>query len=144
MRSTEEIASARLSRGEIAAPRERTTTSAAVRASTTLARGLATWGEVLFFQQQGKFDTERSLWALAELADWPGQGRPLATVKHALTHFDWALTPCHWSLPGRLGAKQRQAIEASLPTGRWVARDAALTMGLPAPIRRLLEAGAPA
>ena len=91
-----------------------------------------------------EFDTERSLWALAEQADWPGQGRPLATVNHALTHFDWALTPCHWALPSRLGAQQRQAIEASLPSGRWVARGAALTMGLPAPIRRLLEAGPPA
>ena len=91
-----------------------------------------------------EFDTEHSLWALAEQADWPGQGRPLATVKHVLTHFDWALTPCHWALPGRLGATQRQAVEASLPAGRWVAREAALTMGLPAPIRRLLQAGAPA
>ena len=91
-----------------------------------------------------EFDTAHSLWALAEQADWPGQGRPLATVKHVLTHFDWALTPCHWALPGRLGARQRQAIEASLPAGRWVARDAALAMGLPAPIRRLLQAGVPA
>ena len=91
-----------------------------------------------------EFDTEHSLWALAEQADWPGQGRPRATVKHVLPHFDWALTPCHWALPGRLGAAQRQAVEASLPAGRWVAREAALTMGLPAPIRRLLQAGAPA
>ena len=91
-----------------------------------------------------EFDTEQRLWALAGQQGWPGQGRPLPTVKHVLTHFDWALTPCLWALPGGLEAGQRQAIEASLPAGRWVAREAALTMGLPAPIRRLLEAGAPA
>ncbi|MBC7729027.1 MAG: A/G-specific adenine glycosylase [Microbacteriaceae bacterium] len=91
-----------------------------------------------------EFDNDEALWALA--ADWPatvGEGRPLPTVRHTLTHFDWTLRPVHWPLPDQLAAPQHRMIEASLPAGRWVARDAALTMGLPAPIRRLLEAGAP-
>jgi hypothetical protein len=37
----------------------------------------------------------------------------------------------------------QQAVEARLPPGRWVARLDALALGLPAPIRRLLEAGPP-
>jgi A/G-specific adenine glycosylase len=88
-----------------------------------------------------EFDRAESLWALA--ADWPGEGRELPAVQHALTHFDWTLRPVHWPLPARLGAAPLRRIEAVLPAGRWVARADALAMGLPAPIRRLLEAGPP-
>jgi A/G-specific adenine glycosylase len=42
-----------------------------------------------------------------------------------------------------LTASARGAVEAALPAGRWVERGAALALGLPAPIRRLLEPGAP-
>ena len=91
-----------------------------------------------------EFDSEAALWALAEQAGWPGQGRPLATVHHVLTHFDWALTPCHWPLPDSLRPAQCQQVQASLPAGRWVGRSEALALGLPAPIRRLLDAGPPA
>ena len=88
-----------------------------------------------------EFDSEDALWALA--AAWPGEGRPLPAVHHALTHFDWTLQPWHWPLPTTVTATERHRIEASLPAGRWVARSAALEMGLPAPIRRLLESGPP-
>ncbi len=91
-----------------------------------------------------EFSSVMDLWHLAETADWPGTGRPLPTVVHTLTHFDWTLTPCHWPLPAGTGAAQRLALEAALPTGKWVPRLEALALGLPAPIRRLLEAGSPA
>ncbi len=89
-----------------------------------------------------ELDDEAALWALA--AHWPGEGRLLPPVVHVLTHLDWTLQPCHWPLPADLAAAQRQAIEAALPVGRWVARSEALAMGLAAPIRRWLEAGPPA
>jgi A/G-specific adenine glycosylase len=89
-----------------------------------------------------EFTSDESLRALA--AGWPGEGVPLPVVRHALTHFDWTLRPVHWPLPLRLAAAQRRQIEAALPEGRWVAREAALALGLPAPIRRLLQAEAPA
>lgn len=88
-----------------------------------------------------EFDTDEALWSLA--ADWPGEGRALPVVQHTLTHFDWTLQPCLWPLPHALGATTRRAVEAALPAGRWVPRAEALAMGLPAPIRRLLEAGPP-
>ncbi|MBL8349336.1 MAG: A/G-specific adenine glycosylase [Burkholderiaceae bacterium] len=88
-----------------------------------------------------EFDSDEALAALA--AGWPGQGRPLPAVLHALTHFDWTLRPLHWPLPARLGAEPRRRVEAALPAGRWASRADALAMGLPAPIRRLLEAGPP-
>ena len=86
--------------------------------------------------------TPTTLWALT--AAWPGEARLLPAVVHVLTHLDWTLQPCHWRLPDDLGSPQRLAIEAALPPGRWVPRSEALALGLPAPIRRWLEAGPPA
>ena len=84
------------------------------------------------------------LWCLPEYAStaaldrvvqgWPGQGVWLPTVQHALTHFAWTLHPLIWTLPARARAP------ATLPPGRWVSPPAALAMGLPAPVRRLLAA----
>jgi len=71
---------------------------------------------------------------------WPGHGAELPAIEHALTHFDWSLQPLRWTLPADLPAAQRAAVEAGLPAGRWVTVDAALQMGLPAPLRKLLLA----
>jgi A/G-specific adenine glycosylase len=80
----------------------------------------------------------------ARLAGWPGEGSELPPIEHALTHFDWTLQPLHWRLPARLPAARLQALAAVLPPGRWVARAEALQLGLPAPLRRLFDAAAPA
>jgi A/G-specific adenine glycosylase len=88
------------------------------------------------------------LWSLPEWDDaealaalvsgWPGQGEALAPIDHALTHFDWRLQPLRWTLPEATGADESSAIEASLPAGRWVDMDLLASLGLPAPIKRLL------
>jgi A/G-specific adenine glycosylase len=88
-----------------------------------------------------ELDDEAALWALTET--WPGHGRLLPAFKHVLTHLDLHLQPCHWPLPAQADATVQQAVEARLPPGRWVAQVDALALGLPAPIRRLLEAGPP-
>lgn len=69
---------------------------------------------------------------------WPGQGEWLPTIQHALTHFDWTLHPLRWAWP------TQQAEPKDLPAGRWFRIDEARAMGLPAPIRRLLDAAHPA
>jgi A/G-specific adenine glycosylase len=74
----------------------------------------------------------------ARLAGWPGSGELQPVIEHALTHFDWTLQPLRWTLPARLGAARLAAIEGLLPPGRWVEIDEALSMGLPAPLRKLL------
>jgi A/G-specific adenine glycosylase len=89
------------------------------------------------------------LWSLPALADlaaaralaagWPGHGEALAPIDHALTHFDWRLDPLRWHLPARTAAAALAAVEATLPPGRWFGVDEALALGLPAPVRRLLE-----
>ena len=73
--------------------------------------------------------------ALEDLVDgWPGAGEWLPNIEHALTHFDWTLQPLAWRLPARGKLPQR------VPEGRWFTVPEALALGLPAPIRRLLEA----
>ncbi|MBL8306708.1 MAG: A/G-specific adenine glycosylase [Rubrivivax sp.] len=79
-----------------------------------------------------EFDTATAAEAWVE--GWPGKGEWLPNVEHALTHFDWTLQPLRWDLPAR--AK----LPAACPDGRWFTLDEALALGLPAPIRRLLEA----
>ena len=84
-----------------------------------------------------EFESVDELRALA--VDWPGQGEVLPTFAHALTHFDWALTPWRLSLPSTVSAARRARLEAELPAGRWFSLDEALRLGLPAPVRKLLQ-----
>ena len=70
-------------------------------------------------------------------AAWPGAGEWRPSVEHALTHFDWQLLPLQWQLPTR-AAQVLKKLAAFDTTGRWFERPAALAMGLPAPIRKLL------
>jgi A/G-specific adenine glycosylase len=81
-----------------------------------------------------------SMQALEDLIQgWPGRTEALPPIDHALTHFDWRLEPLRHALPARLGPVRRDALEAALPHGRWFSRDEALAMGLPAPVRKLIE-----
>ena len=64
---------------------------------------------------------------------WPGQGAWLPTLQHTLTHFDWTLHPLHWHWPTRSKAT------VPLAEGRWITLPDARALGLPAPVRRLLE-----
>ena len=77
----------------------------------------------------------------ASAKDWPGHGEALPAIDHALTHFDWHLQPWMQRLPSRLSQARRAALEAELPEGRWFTLEAALQLGLPAPVRKLLVAG---
>jgi A/G-specific adenine glycosylase len=83
-----------------------------------------------------EFAGAEALQALA--AGWRGRGEWLPAVQHALTHFEWTLQPLVWTLPARA------ALPAGVPAeGRWLDRDAALALGLPAPVRRWFEAALP-
>ncbi|MDQ2778133.1 MAG: A/G-specific adenine glycosylase [Pseudomonadota bacterium] len=85
------------------------------------------------------------LWSLPEFASpqslqtvvqgWPGEGEWLAPLHHALTHFDWQLHVLVWTLPPQAPLPATvQALEAS----RWTEPEAALKLGLPSPLRKLL------
>jgi A/G-specific adenine glycosylase len=105
-------------------------------------------GNRLWLAQRPPKGVWAGLWSLPEfdaldrlqhlLQGWPGHGKTLPTIEHALTHFDWTLQPLHWRLPVRLSAKRLAELTSLLPPGRWVGVDQALQMGLPAPVRKLL------
>jgi A/G-specific adenine glycosylase len=102
-------------------------------------------GTQLFLLQRPERGVWAGLWSLPEYESievlqaatqgWPGRAQVLPAIEHALTHFDWTLRPVRWVLPAG-GPKQ---VDTTLPPGRWMQTHEALTMGLPAPIRRLLE-----
>ena len=96
------------------------------------------------------------LWSLPEFSDesalaqctaaWPGEMTSLAPMSHALTHFDWDLQPVLWRLPEGVAASSRDLVQGGLlrdgdgsREGGWFSRDQALALGLPAPVRRLIE-----
>lgn len=111
---------------------------------------------LLWLQQGGRWwlvqRPDRGVWAglwslpefesadalLALTGGWPGRGERLPTIEHALTHFDWTLEPLRWTLPPRA---RLPAALAGWP-GQWFEPRAAMALGLPAPIRRLLEPAA--
>jgi A/G-specific adenine glycosylase len=98
-------------------------------------------GDVYLVQRPHK-GVWAGLWSLPEYAGvqalegWAangaGHGDWLPPIEHALTHFDWTLHTLAWRWPADA------ALPAALPEGRWVDREAALLLGLPAPVRRLL------
>ena len=76
--------------------------------------------------------------ALQALSSLPGEPQPLAPFVHKLTHLDWTLAPLHWPLPARLPKAAAVCLQQLWPDGRWVTPPAALAMGIPTPLRRLL------
>ncbi len=76
--------------------------------------------------------------ASAALAALPGTPAELPTLVHTLTHFDWTLQPLRWPLPARLPRAATAVLAERWPQGRWVPLDEALTLGIPAPLRRLI------
>jgi len=117
-------------------------------------------GQRLWLVQRPATGVWAGLWSLPEFdslpdaqsqaSTWPGQGEVLESFRHTLTHFDWTLQPLRWRLPARgqraghgadaaVAAAAAAALAAHGP-GRWVSQDEALSMGLPAPLRKLLLA----
>jgi A/G-specific adenine glycosylase len=106
-------------------------------------------GESSWLVQRPDTGVWSGLWSLPEFSNpaqaqetadsWPATLEWLPTIRHTLTHFDWELTPLRCVLSADLGAAPLQAIEAALPAGRWWPREQALALGLPTPIRRLLD-----
>jgi A/G-specific adenine glycosylase len=130
--------------------------------------GVLLWlqqGERVWLVRRGDAGVWAQLWSLPEfdtatrleraVAAWPGTLEWLPPFKHVLTHFDWMLQPLRLQWHGSIGAAQQAEIERlaavdggedarspTVPTvGRWVSRADLEAVGVPAPIRKLLEAG---
>ncbi len=106
------------------------------------------WRGRVWLVQRKRSGVWAGLWSLPELAslqafqemtgDWPGTGEPLAPFTHVLTHFDWALQPVRWTFPASASARTVARCTSAWPEGRWLTIDAALALGLPAPLRKRL------
>ena len=59
------------------------------------------------------------------------------SFKHVLTHKDLYLTPIHLRFASQAKAERWSAAQAD--TGQWLTLEAALAMGVPKPVRQLLE-----
>ncbi len=108
-------------------------------------------GPLLWLVQRPGQGVWAGLWSLPEydsvqaldaaLAGWPGQGEWLPPFKHVLTHVDWQLQVLRWRLPpGAAEAESRPG--SGVPAGRWMRFEKALALGLPAPVRKLIESDA--
>ena len=71
--------------------------------------------------------------------EWPGEGAWIEPFVHVLTHLDWELRPLRWRLPEALPAAACEGVTQGLGAGRWWSLEAALALGLPAPVRRLIR-----
>jgi A/G-specific adenine glycosylase len=110
---------------------------------------LARRGRVLLVQRppQGIW---ASLWSLPEFDDfdalaratrgWPGQGEPLPSSRHVLTHLDWTLHPRRWHWPDDADGEPPVHGLVGSTASCWVTPREALALGLPVPWRRLFEA----
>jgi A/G-specific adenine glycosylase len=107
------------------------------------------WGDKLWLSQRPDQGVWAGLWSLPEFetpqaleeaaAEWPGGGEVLPPFTHVLTHLDWALHPLRWTLPPDCPAERAVRITQPFGAGRWVTLDEALSMGLPSPLRKLLQ-----
>jgi len=112
------------------------------------------WRDAVWLVERAPRGVWAGLWSLPEVdsidalasttAGWPGSGEVLDPFVHVLTHFDWHLQPVRWTFPAATRASALAPMLAAWPGGRWLATDAALALGLPAPLRKRLQAEATA
>lgn len=86
-----------------------------------------------------EFDSPEAVHAaLPALAARAGAPQAGAAFVHVLTHLDWTLQPLGWQLTERARRTLQPQLAKRWPEGRWVKIEAALALGIPAPLRRLL------
>ncbi len=108
------------------------------------------WKNAVWLVEREARGVWAGLWSLPELDSiaaldattslWPGAGEIAAPFVHVLTHLDWHLQPVRWTFPSRTSSRSLAALLAPWPTGRWFDVDAALAVGLPAPLKKRLAA----
>ena len=114
----------------------------------------ARWRDQVWLVQRASSGIWAGLWSLPEFgtlealreaaAAWPGSAEALPPFKHVLTHLDWHLQPVRWAFPTRTSATRIDDCLSVWPEGRWFTLSEALALGLPAPLRKRLEAAAAA
>ena len=107
------------------------------------------WRDMVWLVERPTSGVWAGLWSLPEIdsldalatttAQWPGSGEVLDPFVHVLTHFDWHLQPVQWTFPSASSPSALPPLLTTWPRGRWLTNDAALALGLPAPLRKRLQ-----
>ena len=107
------------------------------------------WCGMVWLEKRPDTGIWAGLWSLPELAEdvellaltqaWAGQMEYLPSRKHVLTHLDWWLHPRRFTFTELSAGEALYAIEPTWGAGQWFAMSDALALGLPAPLRRLLQ-----
>ena len=90
------------------------------------------WGSLWTLPQADDGDAART-WFDAQLRGNFGDGESLPAITHAFSHFKLTLQPLRWR-----GVAAREHVRDNDDL-RWVPREQWVTLGIPAPIRSLLE-----
>jgi A/G-specific adenine glycosylase len=90
------------------------------------------WAALWSLPEAGEHAQARE-WFMTHVAGAYDSGETLATIAHGFTHYRLQLQPLHWRA---VALRARVADNAGL---RWVARADMASLGIPAPIRKLLE-----
>ena len=90
------------------------------------------WAALWSLPEAGEHAPARE-WFNAHMDGTYDDGAPLAPIAHGFTHYRLQLQPLHWRA---VALRTRLADNDDL---RWVARDELVALGIPAPIRKLLE-----
>ena len=102
------------------------------------------WRGRVWLQQRPSTGVWAGLWTLPLFDDEAALARAAqvlgvrceahATIKHAMTHYEWTLHTMRAVLT-------RRPADASLGMGQWVADNEVSAFALPAPLKRLLNVG---
>lgn len=95
------------------------------------------WGSLWSLPEHANHDAARTWFAEHIVGDYDA-AEPLAPVAHGFTHYRLHIQPLRWRATQRGTAARDNAGPASTDL-RWTPRDALAALGLPAPVRKLLE-----
>ncbi|MDG6347453.1 A/G-specific adenine glycosylase [Luteimonas sp. 8-5] len=90
------------------------------------------WASLWSLPEAGDHAPARDWFAAHVRGDYD-DGAPLASIAHGFTHYRLQLFPVHWR---QVALRARVADNDGL---RWVSHDQMAALGIPAPIRKLLE-----
>ena len=93
------------------------------------------WGSLWSLPEHGDADAARAWFDSQVDADFDA-AEPLAPIAHGFTHYRLQIQPLRWRATTPRPAARDNAAPAEL---RWIARDALAALGLPSPVRKLLE-----
>jgi A/G-specific adenine glycosylase len=91
------------------------------------------WGSLWSLPEHADHDAARAWFTGQVHADFDA-AEPLTPIAHGFTHYRLQIQPLRWRATRPLPAPGDNA------DLRWIARDAIASLGLPSPVRKLLEA----